>query len=100
MHDIDELLSGYDLRRVARLAGIHHVFSDVVLDDLRDKAIQGAAARGCLLKDRSAFVVGIDGALNRFDLAAHAFETIQKLGFFFGDVTHNSLSSYCIGIQG
>jgi hypothetical protein len=100
MHDIDEFLGRRDLRGVTRLAGIDHVFSDVVLNELRDKAIQRAAAGGGLLQDRGTFIVRIDGAFDRFDLTAHAFDAIQQFGFFFGDVTHNSLDSYCIGIQG
>ena len=90
MHNIDQFLGRGDLRRIPRLARIDHMFTDVVLDDLRDKAVQGAAARGGLLKDHCAFVVGIDGTLDRLDLAPHAFEAIQELGFFFCDVAHNS----------
>jgi hypothetical protein len=100
MHDIDKFLGRGDLRGITSLAWIDHVLADVVFNDLRDKAVQGAAARGGLLQDGGAFVVRIDGAFDGFDLTAHSFESIQKLGFFFCDVAHNSMNSYCIGIQG
>jgi len=100
MHDVDELLGGGDLRRIARLAWIDHVLANVVFNDLRDKAVQGAATGGGLLQYGGAFVIRIDGAFDRFDLTTHALETIQELGFFFCDVAHNCLDSYCIAILG
>ena len=100
MHDIDEFLGRGDLRGIARLARIEHVLANVVFNDLRDKAVQGAAAGGGLLQDGGTFVIRIDGAFDRFDLTAHALETIQELGFFFCDVAHNCLDSYCIAILG
>ncbi len=100
MHDIDEFLGRGDLRGIARLTWVDHVLANVIFDDLRDKAVQGAAAGGSLLQHGGTFVIGIDGTLDCFDLTAHAFETIQELGFFFGDVAHNYSDSYCIAIRG
>ena len=100
MNDLDERFGGKCLRRVAAGSRIDHVFSNVVLDHLRDETVQGTATRGCLLKDRGTFIVRVDGTLHRLDLPTHAFETIQKLGFFLGDVSHDLSDSYCIGIQG
>jgi hypothetical protein len=45
----------------------------VVLDDFRDESIECAAAGGRLLQDHGALVVRIDGALDCFELTAHAF---------------------------
>ena len=100
MHDIDEFFGRSDLRSIARLTRVDHVLANVVLDDLRDKTVQGAAAGGGLLQDGGTFVIRIDGAFDRFDLTAHALETIQEFGFFFGDVAHNCSDSYCIAIRG
>ncbi len=77
MHDIDEFLGSGHLWGITRLAGIDHVFTDVVLNDLRDKAIQGAAAGGGLLQDGGAFVVRINCALDGFELTAHSSDAIQ-----------------------
>jgi hypothetical protein len=89
MHDIDQLLGRRGMRGIARLAGIDHVLANVILNDLGDKPVQGAAAGGGLLQDDGAFIVRIDCAFDGFDLTAHTFEPIQKLRFLFGDVTHN-----------
>jgi hypothetical protein len=56
---------------------IDHVFANVVLDNLRDESVQGPSTGGGLLKDRGTFVVRIDRAFHRFDLAAHALESIH-----------------------
>ena len=39
MHDIDQFLGRGNLRGIPRLARIDHVFTDMVLNDLRDKAV-------------------------------------------------------------
>ena len=76
MHDIDEFLSGGRQRGILRLARIHHVFTNVVLNNLRDKTIQGASAGVGLLQYRRAFIIRIDGAFDRLDLTPHALNTI------------------------
>lgn len=100
MHDIDEFLGRGDLRGIARITWVDHVFANMVFDDLRDESVQGAAAGGGLLQYGGTFVIGVHGTFDRFDLTAHALETIQEFGFFFGDVAHDRSDSHCIAIRG
>ncbi len=88
MNDLDELFGGKRLRGVAVRSRIDHVLADVVFYDFRDETVQGAAARGGLLEDGGAFVIRIHGALDGLNLPAHAFETVEKFAFLFGDMTH------------
>jgi hypothetical protein len=76
MDDFDEFLCGRALRGVLIVALIDHVLSNVVLDDFRDEAVQGAAAGGCLLQNRGAFVVRLNRFFDCSNLAAQPFDAI------------------------
>src|SRR5580658_5585504 len=72
MHDLNEFFGGESLPRVARDLGIHHVFANVVLNDLGDEAVQRTATGGRLLEDRCAFIVRVHRAFHGLDLATYA----------------------------
>ena len=57
--------------------------ADMVLDDLGNKAVQGAATGGRLLQHRGDLGVRLQRPPHRLDLATDAIEPLQQLGFFF-----------------
>lgn len=90
MHNFNEFLRRDRLRRLATGARVDHVLANMILDYLSDESVQSSAAGRGLLQDIRTFVIGMQSALNRFDLAAQAFHTIQELHLFFRNVTHGS----------
>jgi hypothetical protein len=90
MHDFDEFFGREDLGRIATGARIDHVLTNVIFDHLGNEAVQGTPAGSGLLQDIRTLLIGIDRALNRFNLTAQSFDAIQKLHLFFRDVTHGS----------
>jgi hypothetical protein len=92
MNDFDELLGRKCLRRFSPGAWVNHVFPDMVLDHLRDEAVQGTAARSRLLKHIRALIIRLHGAFDGFDLTAQSLDAIQQLRLLFGYVTHENSS--------
>jgi len=88
MNDFDEFFGGQHLRSVTAGAWIHHMFANMVFDDLCDEAVHRAPAGSGLLQHRGTLAVRVHRAFHRFNLAANSFETIEQLGFFFRDVAH------------
>src|ERR1700687_2248200 len=65
---------------------IDDVDADVILDDLRHQAVHRAARGDDEMKDFGASFFFVDRAFERFDLAAHAADSVQELGFLFDGV--------------
>jgi hypothetical protein len=91
VNDIDQLVSRRDTGVVALGVGIHHMFTNMVFNDLSDEAIEGTSARGRLLQDVGALLIAVDRPLDRLDLAAHSLDAIQQLDLFACDVAHASI---------
>jgi hypothetical protein len=91
MNDIDQLVGRRHSGIVALGMGIHHMFTNMVFNDLSDEAIEGAAARGGLLQDVGALLIGVDGPLDGLDLAAQSLDAVQQFDLFAGDVAHASI---------
>ena len=86
---LNKLVGGLRMRIIAGLAAVYDMFTDMILDDLGDEPIEGTPARSGLLQDLDAFKIGRDRALNRLDLTAQAFEPVEQLGLFLGDMAHD-----------
>ena len=79
MDDANQFLGGLPARVVVIGGGVDQVFADVVLDDLGDEAVHGAAA-GCRLLEHERALLVVDARpFDRGDLSADAFEAIEKL---------------------
>jgi hypothetical protein len=91
VNDIDQLVGRRDTGIVAFGVGIHHMFTNMVFNDLSDEAIEGAAARGRLLEDVGAFLIAVDGPLDGFDLAAQSLDAVQQFDLFACDMAHTSI---------
>src|SRR5262245_4346906 len=89
MHDLDQLLGGLPPRRAGALR-IDQMLPDMVLDDLGDEAVEGAAAGRRLLEHRRAAAAFLENALDRVDLAANATQSAQQLRFFLLDMCHRA----------
>src|ERR1700730_4206581 len=68
---------------------IHDVDADVILDNLRHQAVHRATRGDDEMKNLAASFFLVDRAFERFDLAAHAPDPVQELGFFFDGVRHS-----------
>jgi len=88
-----EFLGGLHTGVRFRGALIDHVFPDVVLNHLGDKALQGATAGRGLLKDARAFLIIFNRPFDGFHLAADAAEAIEQLCLLMSDVGHDGSTS-------
>jgi hypothetical protein len=88
VHDLNEFFGRESLRSIAPCLRIDHVFANVIFDDDRDEAVQGAPARGCLLQDIGTFLVSLNGAFDSLYLTAQPFDAIEQFGLFFRNMTH------------
>ena len=82
MHDFDQLFGCQHSGVITRRFRINHVLSDVILDHLGDKSVQGATARSGLSEHVGALLVRIDGALDRLDLPTQTPQAKQQLFLF------------------
>ena len=91
MNDIDQLVGRRDAGIVAFGVGIHHMFTNMVFNDLGDEAIEGSPARGRLLQDVGALLIAVDRPLDGLDLAAQSLDAIQQLDLLARNVAHTSI---------
>jgi hypothetical protein len=94
MHDVDEFVCGLGARLTGTRSASHEVLADVILDDFRQQAVHGAAARGQQLHDLAAFRILVERPLDRLDLPTKAAEPIDELGPLANGVRHARLISY------
>jgi hypothetical protein len=80
LHGFDQLLRTSPA--LAVLGGIDHVQANVVFDYFGHEAVDAATRRDNQVQDGSATLFTRNGALERFDLAAHAPDAMEELGFF------------------
>src|SRR5277367_2792291 len=64
------------------------MFADVVFDHLADEAVHGAATGRSLLQNPRALAVAVHQPLDGVDLTSQSFQSVEQLGFLFGDMRH------------
>jgi hypothetical protein len=89
--EVDEVL-GYFLRGERGAAGLHHVLTDVVFEDLGHEAVDTAADVGEEHEDIGAVGVAAEGALDGVDLTADALDAGEE--FFVLTMSHFVLPRY------
>ena len=80
MNDLHKLFGSLGARITDREIRIDEVLAYMVFQNLSDETLQGTATRRRLLKDPRAFLIALDGAFDRLNLALDALEAIQQLG--------------------
>src|ERR1700686_3243420 len=88
LHDVDEFVCRLGARLTGTRSASHEVLTDVILDDFRQQAAHGAAARGQQLHDPAAIRILIQRPLDRLDLPTQAAEPIDELGLLANGVCH------------
>ena len=76
MNDLDQFFGRHGLGGITTQFGVDHMFADMILNHFGDESVQRPAASGGLLQYTSALIIRIDRSLNRFDLAAQAFQAV------------------------
>src|ERR1700738_2642537 len=94
VHDVDEFVRGLGARLTGTRSASHEVLADVILDDFRQQAVHGAAARGQQLHDLAAFRILVERPLDRLDLPTKAAQPIDELGLLANGVRHARLIPY------
>src|ERR1700724_513533 len=94
LHDVDEFVGGLGARLTGTRSARHEVLADVILDDFRQQAAHGAAARGQQLHDPAAIRILVQCPLDRLDLPTQAAEPIDELGSVANGVCHARLIPY------
>ena len=88
MHDVDEFVRRCRAWVVWAGVRVDHVLANMVFDDFRYESVERAPAGSGLLQNVGAFLIGVDGALDGFDLTPQTLDAVTELGLFFRDVTH------------
>ena len=88
MHDADKLFCSFSPRIIPRSGRIDHMFKDVILYNLCNKAVHCTPARRSLLNDAGALVVRLYRSLNGIKLSTDPAKAVQKLFLFFLNVAH------------
>src|SRR5215469_15917595 len=88
MDNVHEFLSGLRPWVIFWKRWINEVVTDMVFDDLRNKSVQGSATGRGLLQDPRTFLVFLNSALHRLDLALDAFQPVQQFRFLSRDMRH------------
>src|SRR2546430_9327338 len=91
IHDVDQLIRGRGARLTSARPARHEVLADVILDDFRQQAAHGAAARGQQLHDLAAIRVPVERPLDRLELSAQAAQPVDQLGPVADGVRHGRL---------
>jgi hypothetical protein len=84
--DFDKFVSPF--RPLGRAGGLNDMLPDVIFHDLGHKAVDGAPHGGDELEHLRTFRLGFKGALNGFDLAAHAMYAGNELLFLANSMGH------------
>src|SRR4029077_94004 len=88
MDDLDELLGGLSTWIVPRSRRVDDMLTDMVLDHLRDEAVERAATRGDLLQNRGTVGLHLHRTFNRFELSPNTSNPGQKLLFLCLGMRH------------
>ena len=82
MHDLDKLLGGLGPWIAARCGRVDDVVANMVFNHLGDEPVESSATGHDLLKNRGTIGARLHGTFNRFELAANASDSGQKLLLF------------------
>lgn len=78
MDDLHQLFGSLDAGIGFGQVRIDQMLADMILKNFGNKAFQGSAARGGLLKDPCAFLVALNRALDCLNLPFNALEAVQQ----------------------
>jgi hypothetical protein len=92
-YDIDQFLRGGRLRGILAIVGIEHMKPHVALNQFRHQTVQGTAASSHELENFEAFVLFVQGTLERFDLSPNSANAEKEFLTVFRGVCHR----YTIG---